>query len=101
MLVEAIKAARSNPAQVHRSRSKPANRYPRPDQPGENVQRPIWLVDIGIRETGYQASLAQLGLTAYTDEVIIQGGTKPFLGKIKFIDKGVIHCTHHHFTILL
>src|ERR1700733_1774831 len=51
MFIKPVKTSRRHPAKVHCCRSQPPDRHPRADQPGEYLQRTVWLVQVGVWKT--------------------------------------------------
>src|SRR5687767_5837709 len=100
MLIKSIKAASCHPGQVYGRGAEPSYGNAAADKAFKYLQGAIWLIQVRIRKTGYQAGSFHLRLFAYADGLVIQSSSfAPFSYK-KLIHIGIKDGAQYHFAIL-
>src|SRR5882757_5863499 len=87
MFIETVKTAGRHPTKVHGCRSQPSDGHPSADQPGKNLQRSVWLIQVAVGKAGNQAGFSHGVPLAYLYDLIVERGAISFLGEKEFTDK--------------
>src|ERR1700749_2553854 len=101
MFIKSVEPACRHPAEVYGRRAKPADRHAATDEPGKDFQRPVGLVQVGLRKARYQAGRGHRSLGAYGDLLVVQCGAIAPLCEKEFLYKRIIHRPQYYLSVLL